>query len=443
MLYNLYDLNRAALGPVRLAADATRSLFSNPFAPMSYTRFGRAVAAGADVLGGVIKTYKKPEWRLNETIVNGRATPVDIETVLARPFCNLIRFRRESAPQSDPKILLLAPMSGHYATLLRGTVKALMPTHDVYVTDWKDARDVPLMEGPFGLDEYIAYIIAMTRAIGENVNIIAVCQPAPLALAAVSLLSEWNHDVQPATMTLMGGPIDPREAATQVTELAQAHTLSWFEQSMTAQVPPYYPGAFRKVYPGFLQLSAFISMNPTRHVESHLNHFNHLVVGDGDSADAHRAFYDEYLSVMDIPAEFYVETLDVVFKRFLIPDARYLWRGQLADPGAIEKTAMLTVEGALDDISAPGQTAAAHRICRNLSASKRAHLLHPEVGHYGIFNGRRWRDVIAPTIGAFIRDHDPSQRHGLRRFARKRTRDLPSPAAPSIDRLATPAEAAE
>ena len=439
MLYGLYDLNRAALGPVRIAADATRSLFSNPLTPLAYTRVGRAVAAGADVLGGVIKTFAKPEWRIDDVVVNGRTLPVTIETVLRRPFCNLIRFHRDGAPENQPKVLIIAPMSGHYATLLRGTVLAMLPGHDVYVTDWIDARDVPLSDGPFGLDEYIAYIIAATREIGENVNIIAVCQPAPLTLAAVALMAEWRDDMQPATMTLMGGPIDPREAKTQVTELAQTHTLNWFEQSMTAAVPPYYAGAFRKVYPGFLQLSAFISMNPTRHVESHLKHFHHLVQGDGDSAEAHRKFYDEYLSVMDIPAEFYVETLDIVFKRFLIPDSRYLWRGQPVQPARIEKTALLTVEGALDDISAPGQTAAAHMICSGLASNKRAHLLQADVGHYGIFNGRRWREIIAPTIAAFIRDHDASQRQGWRRFTPRRTRGLPAP-DPHIDRLAVAAE---
>ena len=429
MLYRLYDMNRAALGPLRLAAEATRSVFANPFLPFAYTRAGRAVVAGVDVLGGVIKTYGKPEWRIDGVEVEGRWRPVVMEEAQTTPFCRLVRFSRADGGRGRPKVLLVAPLSGHYATLLRGTVRGLVAQHDVYVTDWVDAREIPAEAGPFGMAHYIDLIMSCLRRIGENANIVAVCQPAPLVLAVAAILAETEDAPTPATMTLMGGPVDPRRARTKVTDVALSHTLDFFEHTVVSQVPPYYPGAYRRVYPGFMQLSAFISMNPTRHVESHLNHFHHLVQGDGDSAEAHKTFYDEYLSVMDIPAEFYLETLDVVFKRMLIPDGRYVWRDQRVAPEAIAKTALLTVEGALDDISAPGQTLAAHAVCSGLSDDKRAHLLQDGVGHYGIFNGRRWREHIAPTIAAFIQDHDPSQRRGLRVFSRSRTRHLdPAPA---------------
>jgi poly(3-hydroxybutyrate) depolymerase len=321
------------------------------------------------------------------------------------PFCELARFRREGASPDDPKVLLAAPMSGHHATLLRGTVEALVADHDVYVTDWIDARGVAVEDGAFGIEDYIGYLLKFLRKLGPDLHVIAVCQPAPLVLSAVALLAAARDTAQPRTMTLMGGPVDPAAAPTRVTELADTRSLAWFEKSVLTRVPAYYPGAGRRVYPGFLQLGGFISMNASRHFDAHLKMFRHLVQGDGDSADAHRRFYDEYLAVMDVPAEYYLETIDRVFQRRLLPAGEMTWRGLPVEPSAIERTALLTVEGELDDISAPGQTLAAHALCDGLASGQKHDLLQKGVGHYGIFNGRRWREGIKPAIGDFIRRH--------------------------------------
>jgi poly(3-hydroxybutyrate) depolymerase len=407
MLYAYHEMNNAALAPVRALAKATLNVFQHPMVPMSYTGLGQAFAAGADVLDGAIRYRGKPDWALHAVKIDGKSVKVNQQLILHRAFGNLVHFKRHTT-RKDPKILVVAPMSGHHASLLRGTVKALLPEHDVYVTDWIDARTVAHGAGRFGLDEYIDYLMDFLRELGDDVHVIAVCQPAPLVLATVALMAAAKDSCQPLSMTLMGGPIDTTAAETEVTKLAASKPLSWFKRHLIAKVPLYYPGATREVYPGFMQLGAFISMNAMRHVNAHVKMFQHLIVGDGDSASAHRRFYDEYLSVMDITAEFYLETVDCVFQKHHLANGTMRWRDQVVDPALIRKTALMTVEGELDDISAPGQTYAAHALCSSIPKKKKSHYLQEKVGHYGIFNGRRWRENIVPRITDFIRSNDPA-----------------------------------
>ncbi|HYD99731.1 MAG TPA: polyhydroxyalkanoate depolymerase [Alphaproteobacteria bacterium] len=407
MLYQLYDLHHAAWTPVRLAAEAIQTTLQHPLVPASYTRVGRAMAAAAELIERSTRRYAKPEWGIDSVVIDGRRVGVRQTVVRREPFCNVVRFERDlPAGRQDPKLLVVAPMSGHYATLLRGTVQTLIQDHDVYVTDWIDARQVPLSRGGFDLDDYIAYVMAFLRDLGPNAHVLAVCQPAVPVLAAAALMADMDDPCQPRSMTLMGGPIDTTAAPTAVTKLALEHPLSWFERTVVTAVPVYYPGALRQVYPGFLQLGGFMSMHLDRHVGEHLKLFEHLVRGDGESAEGHRRFYDEYLSVMDLPAEFYLQTIATVFQNHDLPKGRMMWRGRPVRPEAIRKTALLTVEGELDDISAPGQTLAAHRLCRNLPDAMRRNHLQKSVGHYGIFNGRKWREQIYPQVRAFIHEYD-------------------------------------
>ena len=407
MLYQLYDLQHAALTPLRLFAEATQATFQNPFIPASYTKVGRAVAAGAELIERTTRRWGKPEFGLPKTVINGREVAVHEKVALRKPFGQLLHFERDT-PHADPRVLLVAPLSGHYATLLRGTVEALLPNHDVYITDWQDAKMVPLARGRFDLDDYIAYIIDFLHFLGPDTHIMAVCQPAVPVLAAVALMAQMDDPDQPRSMTLMGGPIDTTAAPTQVTQLAATRDIEWFERHVVTAVPPYYPGGLRQVYPGFIQLTGFMSMNLDRHIDAHVNLFNHLVRGDGESAESHRRFYDEYLSVMDLPAEFYLQTVNTVFQEHKLPKGTMTWRELKVDCSAIGKTALMTVEGELDDISAPGQTIAAHRLCSGLPADKKVNLLQKGVGHYGIFNGRKWRENIMPQVRSFIRENDRS-----------------------------------
>ena len=377
--------------PARWSAATAQAFFGNPYNPLAYTLTGRMIAASADVFAGVAQRRGKPAWNL----------PAQLETIDERPFGRLIRFGTGEG-RERPRVLLVAPMSGHYATLLRGTAEALIAEHEVYVTDWSDARDVPLEAGRFDLDDYIGYVIDYIRMLGPDVHVIAVCQPAPAVLAAVALLAAENDPASPRTMTLMGGPVDPRRAPTAPVELATTRTLEWFERELTMRVPPWYRGAGRLVYPGFLQLGAFISMHPERHAEAHWKIFEDLVRGDGESAAKRRAFYDEYLSVMDITAEFYLQTVEDIFKRAALASGTMTWRGRRVDPSAIRTTALLTIEGELDDISAPGQTLAAHDLCPGIPLEKRHNAFERGVGHYGIFSGRTWRTQIAPQIASFV-----------------------------------------
>ena len=405
LLYQLYDLQHAALTPLRVAAEATRATFQNPFFPGSYTQMGRTLAAGAELVERTTRRWGKPDFGLPTTTVNGRTVAVTEVPVLEKPFCTLINFQR-AVPHDHPKVLLVAPLSGHYATLLRGTVKQLMQNHDVYVTDWADAKMVPLARGRFDFEDYVEYVMDFIRFLGPDVHVMAVCQPVVPVLAAVSLLAQMDDPCQPRTMTLMGGPIDTAAAPTVVTKLAEDKDITWFERNVIHTVPPYYPGGMRQVYPGFIQLTGFMSMNLDRHVGEHVKLFRHLVRGDGDSADAHRKFYDEYLSVLDLTAEFYLQTVKTVFQDRALPKGELTVRGLRVDPSAIRRTALMTVEGELDDISAPGQTIAAHRLCSGLPQDMKVDHLQKAVGHYGIFNGRRWREEIEPKVRGFILKHD-------------------------------------
>ncbi|TCL92858.1 poly(3-hydroxybutyrate) depolymerase [Rhizobium sp. PP-WC-2G-219] len=407
MFYQFYELNHAIMAPWRAAADAMRLAYSNPLNPLSQTYLGRTAAAGLEVFERSTRRYGKPEFGLHETIINGQPISIDEKIVWRQPFCNLIHFERvlEKPARSDPRVLIVAPMSGHYATLLRGTVEALLPTSDIYITDWIDARMVPLTEGTFDLDDYIEYIIEILHFLGPDTHVIAVCQPAVPVLAAAAIMEARGDALSPASMTLMGGPIDTRINPTAVNKLAKDKPIEWFRDNVVMPVPFPQPGFMRPVYPGFLQLSGFMSMNLDRHINAQKEFFDHLVKHDGDAAEKHREFYDEYLAVMDLTAEFYLQTVDVVFMQHALPKGEMMHRGERVDTHAIRKVALLTVEGENDDISGAGQTEAAQTICSHIPDHMRMHYVQPDVGHYGVFNGSRFRREIAPRITAFQREH--------------------------------------
>lgn len=393
------------MSPLRFAAEATQATFKNPFFFPTHTPFGRAVAAGAELFERTTRKFGKPKFDLKTTKIFRQTVDVEEEVVLKKPFCHLLHFKRDVEDTHDPRVLLVAPMSGHYATLLRGTVEAMLPDHDVYITDWIDAKMVPLSTGKFDLEDYISYVMEFIRFLGPDVHVMAICQPAPAVLCAVALMADMDDPAQPRTMTLMGGPIDTRVAKTVVTETANKHDMNWFRRTVIHALPIYYPGAGRLVYPGFLQLQGFMSMNVERHVGEHFKLFKNLVRGDDDSATSHRKFYDEYLSVMDSTAEFYLQTIERIFKTHDLPLGTFKWHDRLVKPEKIKKTALLTIEGELDDISAPGQTRCALDLCSGLpDGMKKAHL-QIGVGHYGIFNGRKWRESVLPVIRDFMRSH--------------------------------------
>lgn len=401
-LYQLYEFQQASVAPLRIFAHASKHLHSSPLSPLAYTGLGRSMTAGFELLERVTRRYTKPEFRLTETVIDGQKVAVSDEVVHGKPFCELRHFKRATS-RNDPKILIVAPMSGHYATLLRGTVAGLLPFADVYITDWADGKEVPMLMGKFDLDDYIAYLMEFIRFIGKDVHCIAVCQPAVPLYAAVALMSEDKDPFTPSSMTLMGGPIDARRAPTQVNQMAMQRPLEWFEQHVITRVPMNYPGFMRRVYPGFLQLSGFMQMNLDRHIGEHMKLYQHLVQGDGESADAHREFYDEYLSVADLPAEYYLQTIDRVFQRQLLPRGQFPYQDRIVNPAAIKKTRLLCIEGERDDISGIGQTKAAIRISTSLPDEKKQYYLQRGVGHYGIFNGRKYREFIVPVIMEHIR----------------------------------------
>ncbi len=412
MFYQLYELNHAAVQPLRAVADATKLFYSSPLNPLSYTPLGRSVAATAELFERTTRRYGKPSFDLDKTVVDWKTVEVAENVVWSRPFCNLIRFERDlpANRRPDPKLLIVAPISGHYATLLRGTVEAMLPHADVHITDWVDARKVPVSDGSFDLDDYIDYVIDMLHELGPDTHVMAVCQPSVPVLAAVALMEARNDRFAPSTMTLMGGPIDTRKNPTAVNLLAEEKGIDWFRDNVIMQVPWPEPGFMRHVYPGFLQLSGFMSMNLDRHITAHKEFFMHLVKHDGDSAEKHRTFYDEYLAVMDLTAEFYLQTVDTVFVRHLLPKGEMTHRGTPVDPKAIRNVALLTIEGENDDISGLGQTEAAHGLCVNIPADMHAHYMQPAVGHYGVFNGSRFRSEIVPRIVDFMASHGKSSR---------------------------------
>ncbi len=402
MLYDAYEMQRSLLAGASAMASWGAGWLQNPANPFAYLGGGTVMGSALEVFAHASAPRDKPAFGLHHTIINGDEVEVREEILLQKPFGQLKRFRRQGV-EGGPKLLIVAPMSGHYATLLRGTVERMLPSADVYITDWHDARMVPLADGGFDLDDYIDYLIAFLEAMGPNegkggTHMLAVCQPSVPCYAAAALMSSDDNPCRPKSLTLMGGPIDTREAPTAVNVLATERPHAWFEHNVIATVPAIYPGAGRRVYPGFLQLAGFMAMNLGNHMISHWEMFKHLVQGDGESADATKRFYDEYRSVCDMTAEFYLQTIDLVFQRHALPKGEMFHRGRRVDPGAIRDVALLTIEGERDDISGVGQTRAALTLATSLAEDKKRYFMVEGAGHYGIFNGSRWRNLVAPVV---------------------------------------------
>ena len=410
MLYSAYELAYSAFTPARIAAGVGAKFWRSPLNPAAESWFGRSTAAAFDVFENATRRYPKPEWGLDSTLVGDVEVPITIETALRKDFCTLLHFARDESAlkkakksnEPDPTVLIVAPLSGHYATLLRGTVEAMLPGHDVYVTDWTDARHVPLTAGRFDLNDYIDYLIEFLHTIGPATHTMAVCQPGPALLSAASIMAEDSDVCRPASMTIMGSPIDTRLSPTVPNKLSEERPYEWFEQNMIYTVPAPYAGVMRRVYPGFVQLASFMSMNSDRHMNAQYEYFQHLVEGDGDGADKHRFFYDEYLSVLDLTEEFYLQTIHEVFQEHSLAKGVAVHRGRLINPKAITDIPLMTVEGEKDDISGIGQTQAAHDLCANLPDAMKIDYIQPSVGHYGVFNGSRWRNEIQPRVAKFI-----------------------------------------
>jgi poly(3-hydroxybutyrate) depolymerase len=405
VLYNAYELQRTILNGAAAWASIGAEVLSNPALPVGYFGFGPVVASALDVFAHAAAPRGKPAFGISEVTLDGHTYPVTESVVLHRPFANLLRFEREGLPADAPNLLIVAPMSGHYATLLRGTVARMVESARVYITDWADAKMVPIEEGSFDLDTYVDYVIAFLEHLGPGTHMLAVCQPSVPVLAATAVMAADNHPCRPATLTMMGGPIDTREAPTSVNDLAMQKPLSWFENNVIATVPASYPGAGRRVYPGFLQLAGFMSMNLSSHLMSHYAMFNHLVRGDEESADATKAFYEEYRSVCDMTADFYLQTIEQVFQKHALPKGEFVHHGKRVDLGDIRDTALLAIEGENDDISGIGQTRAALTLATNLPESHKRYMMAQDVGHYGIFNGSKWRERIAPVVEEWMATH--------------------------------------
>jgi poly(3-hydroxybutyrate) depolymerase len=410
MLYDAYEMQRSLLAGASTLANLGADWLNNPANPLSYSQMGPIMASALDVFAHASASRGKPEFGLGHAVIEGEEIRVVEEVALRMPFGQLKRFRRYREDGSEvtgqPRLLLVAPMSGHYATLLRGTVERMLTSHDVYITDWRDAKLVPLADGSFDLDDYVDYLIAFLEHIGPGAHMLAVCQPSVPAYAAAAVMSADKHPCRPKTLTMMGGPIDTRLAPTEVNTVATQRPHSWFEKNVIVTVPYLYPGAGRKVYPGFLQLAGFMAMNLGNHLASHWGMFRHLVDGDGESADATKAFYEEYRAVCDMTEEFYLQTIDVVFQRHALPKGEMMHRGRRVDPAAITDIAILAIEGERDDISGIGQTKAALTISTGLDAKLKKYHLAKTVGHYGIFNGSKWRTKIAPVVAQWIAKHD-------------------------------------
>jgi poly(3-hydroxybutyrate) depolymerase len=408
VLYHLFELGQAAVRPARYTADAYRLFFDHPFNPFAHTAVGRGAVAACEVFERTTRRYTKPSFGLSATPSRAGVVDVRERVVWQSPFCRVIHFSRDLPPDrvADPKVLLVAPMSGHHATLLRGTVASLLPEHEVFITDWTDARMVPVSAGRFDLDSYIDHMVAIFRLFGGDVHVMAVCQPSVPVLAAVAHLESLGDPSAPASMILMGGPIDTRINPTAVNRMAAEKPISWFERNVITEVPWPNPGRGRDVYPGFLQLTGFMQMNLDRHINAHKDLFLHLVRGDGDSAQKHREFYDEYLAVMDLSAEFYLQTVESVFIRHDLARGAMTYRNAPVQPQVIKRTALMTIEGENDDITGLGQCKAAQHLCSALGDQQRLHFVLPHVGHYGIFNGSRFRADLLPRITGFVSQHD-------------------------------------
>ncbi|MEP7157595.1 MAG: polyhydroxyalkanoate depolymerase [Betaproteobacteria bacterium] len=409
MLYQVHELQRAVMEPWRWWAQASADSLSSPYSPLSYAPSANKLVAGFDLMLRLTKRYGRPAFGINHIDVGGRQADVEEKVLLDKPFCQLLNFKKSRSLKNEPRVLIFAPLSGHFSTLLRDTVRTMLPHHDVTITDWKDARDVPFVDGAFHFDDYVAYVQEFVKFMqedgGGNVHVISVCQPTVPVLAGISLMAA-HGDKPPLSMTMMGGPIDTRKNPTSVNDFAEDRPLWWFEQNVIQRVPVKYPGAMRRVYPGFMQLTGFIAMNPERHLESHHDYYKHLVAGDGESAEAHRRFYDEYNAVMDLPAEYYLDTIVRVFQEQSLAKGILDVAGERVEPAAIKKTALFTIEGELDDISGSGQTEAAHTLCTGIPAARRQHYTAPAVGHYGIFSGRKYREIIYPKIREFIQKYN-------------------------------------
>jgi poly(3-hydroxybutyrate) depolymerase len=417
MLYQIYETQRALMSPFSEFASASAKLYSHPLSPFTHLPMAQRLSAGFDLMNRLAKDYEKPPFAITSATVNGVEVAVQEHVALRKPFCRLLRFKRFTDDpkaltlmKSQPSVLVVAPLSGHHSTLLRDTVKSLLQDHKVYITDWTDARMVPLADGSFHLDDYVAYVQEFIRHVGPNVHVISVCQPTVPVLAAVSLMASQG-EATPLTMTMMGGPIDARKSPTAVNNLATNKSHAWFENNVIFRVPQNFPGAGRRVYPGFLQHTGFVAMNPDRHLTSHYDYFLDLIRGDDDLAESHRQFYDEYNAVLDMPAEYYLDTIKTVFQDFALVHGTMTVGGQTVRPQDIKTTALLTIEGELDDISGAGQTRAAHNLCTGVPKTRQFHYDAMGAGHYGIFSGRRWREQVYPQVQGFIarfNSHQPT-----------------------------------
>ncbi len=407
MLYQFYEMSRAAMVPMREAAKFTLQASTSPYNPFRDAMHSRYQNAQLTMFINNTKRFGKPEFGIQSVDVDGQEVAITERILHKKPFCQLVHFKR-AIDRNDAPVLIVAPMSGHYATLLRGTVHKMLENHDVYITDWIDAREVPLADGNFDLDDYVDYIQGQLKYLhkrhGERVHVLAVCQPGVPVTVAASLMAEAKDEARPASITLMGSPIDVAQNPKAPNELATTRELSWFEQNLIMTVPFPNRGMGRRVYPGFMQLQGFMAMNLDRHVDAHVNQFGHLIRGDGDSAKAHRAFYDEYLAVMDLSADFYLQTIDRVFQRRLLAIGEYKYRGKPVNPAEITDIAIFAIEGKRDDITGIGQTKAVLKLVSNLPKDKQRYHLQSKVGHYGVFNGSRWRNEIYPQVLEFIAD---------------------------------------
>jgi poly(3-hydroxybutyrate) depolymerase len=401
MRYAAFQAHVDLFAPARFAARAASSAIG--MAPAWLKQIPQVAHTGAalEMVSRGALTHHRPDYGFREVRVGNHMVPVREEVVAATPFGELVRFRKDGEPD-QPKVLIVAPLSGHFATLLRGTIETMLPDMDVHITDWGNARDVPVAEGTFGFDEYVGHVIEFLETMGPGAHVVSVCQPCAHALAAISLMAEDDNPCTPLSMTLMAGPVDTRINPTKVNDLAVSRPIEWFEKNLISTVPPKFKGAGRKVYPGFVQLTAFMMMNLNRHVDAHVDMYSHLAAGRVAEADSAKAFYDEYFAVLDLTAEFYLETVNRVFQEHHLPKGQLVWRNRRVDPAAIRRTSLFTVEGERDDICSVGQTVAAHDLCKNIFANRKRHHLQPGVGHYGVFSGRKWASQIYPQVRNMI-----------------------------------------
>jgi poly(3-hydroxybutyrate) depolymerase len=397
MLYDAYQTQSDFLAPIRVLAGLAKAAFSDTTVGPAGNYWFKSIAAGAEIISRAHLIHERPAYGINMVRSDGQIVPVREEVALETAFGNLVHFRKETNMR-QPRVLIAAPMAGHFPTLLRQTAQTMLSDHDVYITDWKNARDIPLSAGRFDTDEYIDHLIRFLEWIGPGAHVVAVCQPCAAMIATVAVMSEDGNNAEPRSMTLMAGPVDTRIEPTKVNKLATAHPIEWFEKNLISPVPARYPGAHRRVYPGFLQLTAFMLMNLPRHARAHVDLFGHILNGEDQKAEASRKFYDEYFSVADLPGEFYLETIQKIFQEYHLPRGLFEYRGRRVQGGAIRKTALLTIEGAQDDICSVGQTLAAHEICSSIKPFMKQHHVQAGAGHYGVFSGSRWQNQIYPVV---------------------------------------------